>query len=123
MKKIISTVLVCALLVCTLFTLASCSKKISGIYEREDSLFGVTVATTTYVFEANGKVTIKIDPVVGDDTIQEGEYEFNKEGDKITFYFENEDGEVNAKTVPFVEGSEGDVKYIKLDGVQYDKVD
>ena len=123
MKKIISSILVCALLVCTLFTLASCGKVLSGTYEREEEILGQVVATTTYEFEANGKVTVRVDLAIGEDVVKEGEYEFNKDGDKITFTFENEDGELDSTTCTFTEGEEGDVKFIKLDNVKYEKVD
>lgn len=113
MKKIVSTVLVCVLLVCTLLTLASCGKSLSGKYKAD-----LLAAQVTYEFEAFGKVTKTTDPIVGNNVVEEGEYEFNKDGDEITVTF----GEESA-TFSFVEGEEGDVKYIKLDGVKYEKVD
>ncbi len=118
MKKIVSTVLVCVLLACTLLTLASCGKMLSGAYKAETLL-----GNTTYEFGAFGKVTCTLDPIVGNNVVKEGKYEFNKDGDEITFTFENEDGEEESETHSFVEGEEGGVKYIKLGIVKYEKVD
>ena len=109
MKKIISLDLVCALLVCSIFTLASCSKMLMGKYEAD---FGIK--EVTYEFEMFGKVTKTVDPIVGENTVQEGKYEFNKEGTEITLTFGEE-----STTCDFSSGEEDGVKYIKLDGIKY----
>ena len=56
MKKILSVVLACALLVGCLFTLASCGKKLSGSYTAEVEILGQS-GSTTYDFHG-GKVDI-----------------------------------------------------------------
>lgn len=116
MKKIISAVLVCVLLVCSVFALASCGKTLSGKYEAELGL-----AEVTYEFGAFGKVTCTVDPIVGDDAVYEGKYEFNEDGDKITITLESDDEDADAYegTYEFVEND----KYIKLGLIQYNKVD
>ena len=53
MKKVISIVLVCVLLACSVFALASCGKTLSGTYK--DALTGLTELT----FKGN-KVTITV---------------------------------------------------------------
>lgn len=118
MKKIISTLLVCVLLACSILSLASCSKMLSGEYEA-DLIF----AELSYEFNPFGKVTLTVDPAFGDDVVYEGKYKFNDAGDEITFTFEGEDAEDYNNTVSFVSGEENGVKYIKLDGVKYEKVD
>ena len=113
MKKTISAILACVLLVGTLFTLVSCGKSLTGAYEAETILGDVT-----YEFELGGKVTKTTDPLVGKNETVEGEYKFNDNGDEITLTFNGE-----STTYEFVEGEEGGVKYIKLDGFKYNKVD
>lgn len=113
MKKTVSAILVCVLLACSLLTLASCGKSLSGSYKYEG------VATnTTYEFSVGGKVTRTVDPILGNNVVDEGEYEINKEATEITFTFGEE-----SSTHSFAEGEEGDVKYIKIDGFKYEKVD
>lgn len=119
MKKTVSTILVCVLLACTLLTLASCGKSLSGKYEADLSILG----TYTYEFGAFGKVTKTVDPIAGDNIVTEGKYEINEAGDKITFTFENEDGVEESETVSFAEVTKNDVKYLEIGGVQYTKVD
>ena len=121
MKKIISAILVCVLLVGCMFTLASCGKKVAkGTYK--DAL-----NVTSYTFKGN-KVTLTIDNIVGEDTVLEGKYEINKNDDgelEITFEFEgdDDDAEKNSTTVSYSEGEEDGKKYIKLGGFKYTKAD
>ena len=72
MKKIVSTLLVCVMLVGMIFTLASCGKSLFGKYEAD-----LAVSEYTYEFGAFGKVTLNIDPIIGDDSVYEGKYEIN----------------------------------------------
>lgn len=113
MKKVVSTILVCLLLVGSLLTLASCGKTLTGKYEAN-----LVVSEVTYEFGAFGKVTKTTDPIVGDNTVVEGKYEFNKAGDEITLTFGEE-----SSTHEFSSGEEDGVKYIKLDGMKYEKID
>lgn len=113
MKKTISALLVCMLLVGCIFTLASCGQTLSGSYTADLSVLGVY----TYEFNMFGKVTRTIDPFVGNDVdVAEGEYKISEDGSKITLTFDGE-----AQTYELKTGEEGGVKYIKLDGVQYNK--
>ena len=109
MKRIISAVLVSVMLVCALLTLVSCGKSITGSYGAETILGDVT-----YTFEFGGKVTKTVDPLIGKSETLEGTYEFNKDGNEVTLTF----GE-DSYTYSFVDGEEGGVKYIKLDGIKY----
>ena len=113
MKKTLSAILVCVLLIGCLFALCSCGKSLSGKYEID-----LGVSETTYEFGAFGKVTRTVDPIVGDDEVTEGKYEFNDAGDEITLTFGEE-----SKTYDFSSGEEDGVKYIKLDLMKYVKVD
>ena len=119
MKKILSVVLACALLVGCVFTLAACGKKLSGKYEADLALVEVT-----YDFKSSGKVAVTIEPLIGDSTTFEGKYEFNDEGDEftVTFDSEEEDAEDYAGTHSFSEGEEDGEAYIKIDGVKYKKI-
>ena len=111
MKKTISMVLVCVLLACTMLTLVSCGKSLSGTYT------GATLnGDVTYIFEVGGKVTKTTNPYIGKGLTVEGEYKFNDDGNKITLTFNEE-----SETHDFVEGKEGDVEYIKIDSWKLNK--
>ena len=117
MKKTISVVLVCAFLLCSMLTLTSCGKSITGKYKAEINL-GIAAASTTYEFELFGKV-IRTTNSFGSEKVVEGKYEFIEDDTKITLTFPDED----PKTYNFSSGEEDGVKYIKLDGIKYTKVD
>ena len=105
MKRILSLVLVCVLLVGTVFALASCGKTLSGKYV--DAL-----GATAYEFSGN-KVTMYL----GQKVVAEGTYKIEAKDDKetITFTFTSgDDAEDESGTVDFVSGKEGDDEYIKL---------
>ena len=112
MKKIVSTILVCVLLVGSLFTLASCGNTISGEYK--DAITG----NVSYEFGMFGKVTKTVDNIVGDDTVTEGKYEINDVGDRITLTFGDD-----TTDYAFAIGEENGVKYIKIGLFKYEKVD
>ncbi len=108
MKKIVSSVLVCVLLLSTVFVLASCSQILMGEYE---SSLGIS-----YEFSGN-KVTRKWEiPVIGT-TTREGTYSI--EDGKITFTFD--DDKENSGTYDFSEGEEDGKSYIKISGITYYK--
>ena len=112
MKKTISLVLVCALLICSLLSLTSCGKMLMGKYRSETDLI-VGKSSVTYEFGMFGEVTMTVNSL-GKETVEEGKYEFNDEGDKITFTFENEDGTPNVTTYSFSSGTEDGKNFIKL---------
>lgn len=112
MKKTVSAILVCVIMVCSLFALVSCGKSLVGTYKAEKLLSDVT-----YEFELGGKVTKTSDRVIGKAEVLEGTYEFSDDNTRITFTF----GE-DTYTHDFVDGEEGGVKYIKIDGVKYNEV-
>lgn len=113
MKKTVSAILVCVLLVCSLLTLVSCGKSISGTYT------GTTLnGDVTYKFEVGGKVTKTTNPYLGKGETVEGEYKFNDDGNKITLTFNDE-----SNTYDFIDGKEGDVEYIKLDSWKLNKAE
>ena len=105
MKRILSLVLVCVLLVGTVFALASCGVTLSGKYV--DAL-----GVTAYEFSGN-----KVKMYVGQNVVAEGTYKIEGEADEqtITFTFTSgEDADDESGTVDFVSGKEGDKEYIKL---------
>ena len=84
MKRIISTLLVCVLLLGCVFTLASCGKMLSGKYEAD-----VGVAGAKYEFSGK-KVTITVQ-VLGFEKSYEGTYKIGENDDgkeTITFDFD-----------------------------------
>ena len=132
MKKVLSTIRVCVLIVGSLLTLASCGNTISGTYEGEVNLI-IAKYTVTYAFNGNSvEITSTVsgaggsytsDPVTATYEIKEDE-----NGKKtITFDYgeaEAEEGmEEDGVAVSFVEGEEEGVKYIKIAGIRYNKVE
>ena len=113
MKRIISAILVCVLLVCSMFALTSCDKVILGKYKVDLVLY-----EETYEFGLFGKVTKTQEYISGNDTVTEGTYQFNEAGDKIILTF-NDD----PQTYDFSSGTEDGIDYIKLNGVPYEKID
>lgn len=130
MKKIISTVLLCVLLVSSLFVLASCNT-ISGTYAGTLDV-GIASYTVTYEFKGNDvTVSSKLSTVIGDLTPASvsGTYELgeDEEGNKtITFDYSSEDdvdgAEEEGVAVSFNQGSDDDGKYIEIAGVKYYEV-
>ena len=112
MKKTVSAILVCIILVSSMFVLASCGKSLSGEYK--DALTG----NVSYEFGAFGKVTKTVANIIGDDTVTEGKYEINDAGDKITLTFGDE-----TNTHDFASGEENGQKYIRIGLFTYNKVD
>lgn len=122
MKKIISLVLVCVLLVGCVFALASCAKTLSGTYQLGDDDNG-----TIYEFKGN---TVKVTTTVfGFAKDTEGTYEIKENEDKeliltITWADDDDDASNDKKSeYVLLEGSEGNTQYIKLNGVQHNKVE
>ncbi len=121
MKRVISAVLVCVLLVASVFAMASCGKMLSGKYELD-----AIVGGKTYEFSGS-KVTITYE-VVGFEKSVEGSYKIseNDEGETVitfTFDAEEEDSDDFAGEFSFSEGEDDGVKYIKIGGIKYTKAD
>ena len=122
MKKLLSTVLVCVLLLGCVFTLAGCvvsvgpMTMISGKYEAD-----AIVAGATYEFGMLGKVTVTA-KVLGISTSFEGKYKVDNEADQITFTFEDDDATEYSGTFSFTSGEEDGVNYVKIGGIKYKEV-
>ena len=131
MKKIISTVLLCVLLVSSLFVLASCNT-ISGTYGGEVDLV-LAKYKVTYEFKGND-VTVtsqltssigSLNPVSVSGTYEIGE---DEEGNKtITFDYsdseEEADGAAKEGTaLSFNQGKDDNGKYIEIAGAKYYEV-
>ena len=135
MKKIVSLLLACTVLFGCVFALASCGKTLSGKYEYAsqseigDVLGDLTGSGATYTFDGK-KVTVTA-KFFGFEKSFEGEYEIseNDEGKTvITITFTGEDAEDKDATgyageFSFSEGEEDGVKYIKIGGAKYTKVE
>ncbi len=117
MKKTVSAILVCVLLLGTMLTLVSCGKMLIGKYQAKLDV-GFAASSTTYDFGMFGKVT-RISNNLGSEKTVEGEYEFIEDGAKITLTFPGED----PVTYDFSSGEEDGVEYIKLGIIKYTKVD
>ena len=126
MKKIVSTLLICVLLVGALMSLASCTeKKLSGKYESKIEAAGITVSSTVYEFDKDNNVSITY--TLGVEFTVKGTYSITEGDDGVTlinFTFptgtegiEDFKGEHILK-----EGTEDGVDYIKIDGVKFNKV-
>ena len=120
MKKIVSSILVCVMLLSCVLVLASCAKTLSGKYESD--VFGV--AGATYEFSGN-KVTVTAE-ILGFEKDFEGTYEIkdNDEGKTvIVFTFDDDDASKYSGEFDFSEGTEDGEAYIKIGGVKYTKAD
>ena len=127
MKKTVRLLAVLMIVAMLSVTLVACGHSISGKYSTTFDI-GVYEQTTTYEFGMFGKVTrtVVTETLMGEPktVVTEGKYEIvedpeNPEKLIMVFEFEDED----RATASFVEDTEGDVKYIKLDGMQFNKVD
>ncbi len=117
MKKTVSAILVCVLLLGTMLTLVSCDRILFGKYEAD-----LVVSKVTYEFSAFNKVTITVDPIIGETSVTEGTYKIAEDNEgNIEFVFTAKDGEPEASS--FSTGEEDGVKYIKIGGVKYNKAD
>lgn len=110
MKKILSVVLACALLVGCLFTLASCGG-VSGSYTAEVEILGQG-GSTTYDFHGSKVDIITKTKILGNINTETVEASYKVNGDEITI--KTDDGE---KTYTFEQGD----GYIKIAGIQYNK--
>lgn len=124
MKKTLSTLLVCVLLLGCVFSLAGCvcslgsMTMITGKYEAN-----LVAAEVVYDFGAFGGVTVTVDPIIGNSISFEGKYKVDKDADEITFTFEDEDAEEYSGTFQFATGEEDGVKYVEVGYVKYMKMD
>ena len=120
MKKIISALIICVLVVGCVCALTGCGgKTLNGTYKADAS-----IASTTYEFSGNNvEITYE---VFGFEKSIEGTYEITTNEDEtmtltITIESAEEDAEDYAGKHSFVEGKEGDAEYIKIDGVKFVK--
>ncbi len=126
MKKTVRILAVFMIVAMLSVSLASCGNVITGKYSSTVDII-VSKTTTTYEFGLFGSVTrTVVKEVIGSDpetTGTKGKYEIvedpeNPEQLIMVFEFEGEE----RATAKFVQGEEGGVKYIKLNGVQYKAV-
>ena len=126
MKKLISTILVCVLLLGCVMSFTSCSKMLLGKYETEVDAV-VAGGKVVYEFTPFGYTKTTTTEVLGfaKDSVEEGKYKIteNEDGDlTITFTYEV-DGKEEAESFSFSQGEEDGVKYVKLGLIKYTKVD
>lgn len=113
MKKTIKITALTIVVVLAVFALVACGKTLSGEY--------VDAITNNVTYEFSGKnYTKTTDNIIGADTVVEGKYEIDEDAGTITFTYEV-DGEEKTQTENFVEGTEGDVEYIKIGIVKFNK--
>ena len=115
MRKILSLTLALILVVCTVFTLASCAKMLSGTYSAGGEWAGksykfsgssVEITYTIFGFEKTVKATYEIKEVEDDDEDQDYTITITlNEG-------EDDNGQNLSGTFPFSEGSDEDGQYV-----------
>ncbi len=125
MKKTISTILVCVLLVGSLLTLASCEVAgfVFGTYSRTDTV--IVDITTTYEFSLTEVTrTVTTDNLIGSGqstTTETMKYKVgeNDEGEKvIAFTVETDDGSKTTE-YSFNSGKDDGGSYIEIGGTRY----
>lgn len=122
MKRIVSSVLVCVMLLSCVLALASCGVVLSGKYENSVTAFGVTT-TTSYEFEGK-EVTVKRS--IGSlSTEYTGEYEVktNDNDEKVIVFTFGEEGNEFGGEYAFAQGNEDGKAYIKIGNTTYTKAD
>jgi len=121
MKKTLSAILVCVMLLGCVFTLASCGNKPSGKYQAKLEILGQST-TTTYDFKMNKVIVTVETEVLGNINTETSEYKYkvNKKDDgTLTIDLTGEvDGEDKTNTYTYEKGDD----YIKIAGIQYNKV-
>lgn len=116
MKKIISTLMVCVLLVGCVFSFSSCTL-LMGKYEAN-----LVAAEVSYEFGIFGTVKVEVDPLIGDDAEYNGKYSLNDAADEITIIIDDEKADLYDGEFSFSMGEEDGVKYVKIGGVKYTQV-
>ena len=127
MKKIISTVLACMILVGAIFTLASCGNTLSGTYAGEVNVL-VAKYKVTYEFKGNDvTVTSKLSSSLGsiESNPIEGTYVIGEDEDgkkTITFDYSGDEEAKGAAeegvAVSLNQGEDDNGKYIEIAGVK-----
>ena len=121
MKKTLSAILVCVMLLGCVFTLASCGNKPSGKYQAKLEILGQRT-TTTYDFKMNKVIVTVETEVLGNINTETTEYKYkvNKKDDgTLTIDLTGEvEGEEKTNTYTYEKGDD----YIKIAGIQYNKV-
>ena len=119
MKRIVSLLLACVLLVGSVLTLASCATFVMGTYTND-------TLNTTYEFSF-GKVT-RTTEIFGLTVSKEGTYKIEKnpeDPEKYTITFtwgeaSEDDGEDDdGVAFAFAQGTENGVKYVLISGLKY----
>lgn len=128
MKKTISTILVCILLVGSLLTLASCEVAgfVFGTYSRTDNAL-VAEITTTYEFsltEVTKTVVTKIGntTTTSDPEVMKYKVGKNDEGEKVIFITVTNGDKTTEKPYSFNSGKDDGGFFIEIDGIRYDLV-
>ena len=118
MKKTLSKLLVCVLLLGCIFSLAGCGPitVVTGKYKAD-----ILLAEVTYDFGAFGGVTVIVDPIAGDSYSFDGKYSVDNSTDpyEITFTFEDSEAKEYSGTFSFSSGKEDGVKYVEIAGIKY----
>ena len=126
MKKIISTILVCVLLLGCVMSFTSCSKMLFGKYEAEVDAV-VAGGKVVYEFTPFGYTKTTTTEVLGfaKDSVEEGKYKIteNEDGDLTIAFTYEVDGKEETESYSFSQGEEDGVKYVKLGLIKYTKVD
>lgn len=107
-------------------SLASCAKTLKGSYSSTIGS-GSAGVTTTYTFDGNNftKTVVMGIGTLSNTTKTEGTYEITEDpenSDQLVIVFTVVDGNnTTTKSCSLVEGEENGVKYIKIDGTQFNK--
>lgn len=124
MKKTISTILVCVLLVGTLLSLASCEVAgfVFGTYSKTTSILGTeTVETYDFSLTEVTKTTVIKVGSLSNTTTETYEYKVGKndDGERIISLTTETDSGSNTVKLSFNSGSDNDGSYIEIGGSRY----
>ena len=115
MKKVLSTILVCILIVGSMLSLLSCGKTVSGTYEGRIDMLGLASYTVTYAFKGNNvEIKSQLSSSIGslNPHVVNATYEIREDEDgnlSIVFDYGDADAEEGMEKegveLPFVEGA------------------
>lgn len=126
MKKTARILAILMMIAVLTISLASCAKTLKGSYSNTLGS-GSAGVTTTYTFDGNKftKTVVMGIGTLSNTTKTEGTYEITEDpenSDQLVIVFTVTDGDnTTTKSCSLVEGEENGVKYIKIDGAQFNK--
>jgi len=125
MKKTIRLTAVVMVLAMLALSLVSCGKILNGTYSKEGSFLVDTKESYTFKGTSYTKTSVVSLGSTDTTTTEEGKYEIKEDPENpdqlIIVFTTTKDDTTVTNSYSFSEGEENGVKYIKINGVKYEK--